>query len=98
MDFQRLQKRQIVRVQKLWSITRRQALVHARTLLLTGLEYVDVLETKFGVTSAPRARKKPAKLQAKKPLKPYVEKMKKPSPINAQAESIRIHKQTVRHH
>jgi|GEM_PF-4133981 len=98
MDFQRLQKRQIVRVQKLWSITRRQALVHARTLLQTGLEYVDVLESKFGTKTAPRARKNPAKLQAKKPLKPYVEKMKKPSQINAQADAIRIHKQTVRHH
>lgn len=98
MDFQRLQKRQIVRVQKLWSITRRQALVHARTLLQTGLEYVDVLESKFGTKTAPRPRKHTPKLQAKKTLKPYVEKMKKPSPVNSQAEAIRMHKQTVRHH
>lgn len=98
MDFQKLQKRQMVRVQKLWSITRRQALVHVRTLLQTGLEYVDVLESKFTTKTAPRTRKNPAKLQAKKPLKPYVEKMKKPSQVNSHVTAIHIPKQSVRHH
>ena len=98
MDFKRLQNRQMIRIQKLWTITRRQALVQARTLLETGIEYVDVLESKFGKKTAPGTKKGPAKIHAKKTLKPYVEKLKKPSQINAQAEAIRIHKQTVRHH
>jgi hypothetical protein len=97
MDFQKLQTRQIIRLQKLWSITRRQALVQARTLLQTGLEYVDVLESKFMKKTAP-SRKNPAKLTAKKPLKAYVEKLNKSAHANSQSEAIRNHKQTMRHH
>jgi hypothetical protein len=86
-----------MRAQKLWSITRRQALVHARTLLQTGLEYVDVLESKFLKKSAP-LKKNPAKLSAKKPLKAYVEKLNKSAHAKSQSDAIRMHKQTVRHH
>jgi hypothetical protein len=97
MDLQRLQTRQIMRVQKLWSITRRQALVHARTLLQTGLEYVDVLESQFNKKTA-QSKKNPAKLTAKKPLKAYVEKLNKSAQVNSQSDAIRMHKQTTRHH
>ena len=97
MDFQRLQKQQMIRAQKFWIITRRQALVQARTLLETGLQYVEELESQVSKKTTPM-KKNPAKLAAKKPLKPFVEKMKKPAQISSQSDSIRMHKQTVRHH
>ena len=97
MDFQKLQNRQIIRVQKLWNITRRQALEQARMLLQTGLEYVDVLESQLN-KKAVQSTKNPAKLTAKKPLKAYVERLNKPAQVSSQSDAIRMHKQTVRHH
>ncbi len=97
MNFQKLQTRQLMRVQKLWSITRRQALVQARMLLQTGLEYVDVLESQYSKKTV-EAKKNPAKLTAKKPLKAYVEKLNKSAQVSSQSDAIRMHKQTARHH
>lgn len=97
MNFRSLQKRQIVRVQKLWNVTRRQALQQARVFLQTGLEYVDVLDEQVTRKESPR-KKNHAPLQAKRLLKGYVEKVSRPVEKKSHAGAIQQHKQTVRHH